>query len=113
MRNHRTKAVGTKLGKAKSSNSRQGSLLPASQPNKPQRCHQEIEVYHRLYKEKITRLTKEALAENPMPADDVTTGGTDEQHQGSDDDGSDDPSTKNKTKSTNNKAHCMKIKREV
>ena len=114
MRNHRTKAVGTKLGKTKSSNSRRGSLLPASQPKKRQRCYQEIEVYHRLYKEKINALTEEALAKNPLPADDVTTSDTDdEQHQGSDDDGHDDPSTKNKTKSTNNKAYRMKIKREV
>jgi hypothetical protein len=81
---------------------------------KRQRCHQEIEVYHRLYKDKINQLTDEALAESPMVTDtDESTSDSDEQSGASDSD-NDKASRKDGSKSTQGlKAYHMKIKREV
>jgi hypothetical protein len=86
---------------------------------KRQRCHQEIEVYHRLYKDKINELTDEALAKSPMVADtDESTSDSDEEEEyGAGDSASDKASKKDRSKSKNDdqrlKAYRMKIKREV
>src|SRR5271155_4756956 len=112
MRNHRRKVGGT-LGTTKISNSRRVSNLPIFLPIKRQRCHQEVEVYHRLYKDKINQLTGKALAESPIIAD------TDESTSDSNEEGSasDKASRKHRSKLTKDgqrlKAYRMKIKWEV
>jgi hypothetical protein len=82
---------------------------------KRQRCHQEVEVYHRLYKDKINQLTNEALAESPMDTDtDESTSDSDEDSDSDSDRDSDKASRKDGSKSTQElKAYRMKIKRGV
>ena len=117
MRNERTKAVGT----AKTSNSCQRlSTLSAIQRPKHQRCHQEIEVYHRLYNDKINRLMEEALAKRPMPLESgASSTDADDSEQGTSDDDNNDEKSTQKTKSETTKdsrrmkAYRMKMKREV
>jgi hypothetical protein len=82
-------------------------------PRKRQRIHQEQEVYHRLYKDKLEKLVKEALAERLPELQNIPNGSDDEDE--TDGDGND--SSKGKTSEADSlkkiRVLRMKIRREV
>jgi len=88
-------------------------------PQKRQRVHQEQEVYHRLYKDKLENLVKEALAERLPELQNVPEGCDDEDDSESDgdDNGNRDVSSKGKATEANSlkkiRVLRMKIRREV
>ncbi|KIM38353.1 hypothetical protein M413DRAFT_30193 [Hebeloma cylindrosporum] len=102
-------------GTSKISNTRVNtSALGLLNPRKRQRVHQEQEVYHSLYKDKLEKLVKEAMAEQ-LPEIPHGTNGSDEDK--SDNDSGGDDSTKDKRTEPRSiqklRALRMKIRREV
>ena len=109
MRNHRRKASGTsKVSKTRVSTSSLGLL----NPRKRQRVHQEQEVYHRLYKDKLEKLIKEALDKRLPELQEVPNSSNDEDQSDANDD---DLSKGNATEPSTKKMRTlrMKIRREV
>jgi hypothetical protein len=91
IRNNSKKVSGTsKVTETRGSASALGLL----NPRKRQRAHQEQEVYHRLYKDKLETLVKEALTERLPELDSVPNGSDGEEESDGDDDG--DVSSKGK-----------------
>ena len=112
IRNNSRKAAGaSKLSQTRVSTSALGLL----NPRKRQRAHQEQEVYHRLYKEKLENLVKEALAERLPELQNVLDGHDDEDDSESDGDGDDSSKGKTAEASSLKKIRVlrMKIRREV
>lgn len=106
MRNERRKALVTGALTSRP----QIPIALAGQPDKRQRCHQEIEVYHQLYKEKISKLTEEALANDWALSDTDEIGSeTNNESHGSNSNEHGKSSQENKAR----KKHRMKILREV
>ena len=94
IRNNNWKAAGaSKLTQTRVSTSTLGLL----NPQKRQRMHQEQEVYHRLYKDKLENLVKEALAEQLPELQNVPEGSDDD----SESDGSGDEVSKSKATTAN------------
>jgi len=81
-------------------------------PRKRQRAHQEQEVYHRLYKQKLEKLIKEALDKHLPELQEVPNGSDDEDES---DGNNDDLSKGNATESSTKKMKTlrMKIRHEV
>jgi hypothetical protein len=113
MRNNGRKAAGaSKITKTRVTASTMGLL----NPRKRQRMHQEEEVYHRLYKDKLEKLAKAALDER-LPELQNIPNGSDDEHD-SDGDGNSSELSKGKpgTEPSSMKklrALRMKIRREV
>lgn len=70
------------------------SALGLLNPPKRQHTHQEQEVYHSLYKDKLEKLVKEALDERLPELQDIPNGSEDEHESDNNSEG--DDSTKNK-----------------
>ena len=92
------------------------SALGLLNPRKRQRLHQEEEVYHRLYKDKLETLAKAALQERLPELENNPIGSEDE--DGSDDDGDGNNLSKGQrgtdpSSVTKLRALRMKIRREV
>lgn len=92
------------------------SALGLLNPRKRQRLHQEEEVYHRLYKDKLETLAKAALKERLPELENNPIGSEDE--DGSDDDGDGNNLSKGQrgtdpSSVTKLRALRMKIRREV
>lgn len=121
MRNHSRKVTGTsKVTKTHVGAPAMGLL----NRRKHQRLHQEGEVYHRLYKEKLEALAKAALAERLPDRQSILNGSEDDNESDSDSDGDGDGDdnanalSKGKTSTESSsvksiRALRMKIRREV
>lgn len=113
MRNNWRKVAGaSKVTKTRVATSTLGLL----NPRKRQRVHQEEEVYHRLYKDKLEKLAKAALDKQLPELQNIPNGSEDEDD--SDGDGASSELSKGKpgTESSSMKklrALRMKIRREV
>ena len=84
IRNNSKKAAGTfKVSLPRVATSGLGLL----NPRKRQRVHQEQEIYHRLYKDKLEKLVKEAFAERLPELKDIPNDSDDENESGDDGDG--------------------------
>src|SRR6266699_2522133 len=110
MRNNTRKVAGTsKMSKTRVNTSALGLL----NPQKHQRMHQEQEVYHRLYKDKLEKLVKDALVEQVPELKDDQNDSDDEEES----DGNGDSSSKGDGTETNSRKQVqvlrMKIRREV
>ena len=123
MRNHSRKVTGaSKVTKTRVGASAMGLL----NRRKRQRLHQEEEVYHRLYKEKLEVLAKAALAERLPDRQNILNGSEDDNDSDGDGDGDGDGGgddsanalSKGKTSTESSsvksiRALRMKIRREV
>ena len=112
MRNNCRKGVGTsKVSKTCVTTSTMGLL----NPRKRQRMHQEQEIYHRLYKDKLEKLVKEAFAERLPELQHLCNTSDDEDE--SDNASEDDDSSKDKCTEPRSlkklRALHMKIRHEV
>lgn len=112
MRNNSRKVVGaSKVSKMHVTTSTMGLL----NPRKRQRVHQEQEIYHRLYKDKLEKLVKEAFAERLPELQHLCNTSDDEDE--SDNASEDDDSSKDKCTEPRSlkklRALRMKIRREV
>jgi hypothetical protein len=112
MRNNTRKVAGaSKMSKTRVNTSALGLL----NPQKRQRTHQEQEVYHRLYKDKLEKLVKEALDERLPELQDIPNGSEDEHESDNNSEG--DDSTKNKHVEPRSikkiRALRMQVRREV
>jgi len=110
MRNNNRKVAGTsKVSQTRVTTSALGLL----NPRKRQRFHQEQEVYHRLYKDKLETLVKEALAERLPELQNIPNGSEGEDNS----DASGNESSKGKGIEANSlktiRKLRMKIRREV
>jgi len=112
MRNNTRKVAGaSKMSKTRVKTSALGLLNPP----KRQRTHQEQEVYHSLYKDKLEKLVKEALDERLPELQHIPNGSEDEHESDSNSEG--EESTKNKRAGPKSikkiRALRMQIRREV
>jgi len=86
-------------------------------PRKRQRMHQEQEIYHHLYKDKLETLAKTALAERLPELQNVLNGSDDSEEDESDADSDGQDSSKGKGAEASSlqkiRALRMKIRREV
>jgi hypothetical protein len=113
MRNNWRKVAGaSKVTKTRVATSTLGLL----NPRKRQRVHQEEEVYHRLYKDKLEKLAKAALDEQLPELQNIPNGSEDEDDSDGDGDSSELSKAKPGTEPssmTKLRALRMKIRREV
>jgi len=112
MRNNSRKVVGAfKVSKTHVTTSTLGLL----NPRKRQGVHQEQEIYHRLYKDKLEKLVKEAFAERLPELQHLSN--TSDNEGESDNDSEDDDSSKDRSTVPRSlkklRALRMKIRREV
>ena len=112
MRNNCRTAAGTsKVSKTRVTTSALGLL----NPRKRQRMHQEQEVYHHLYKDKLEKLAKEALDKRLPELLTIPNGSKDEDEVDSGSDSDNSPKDRRTEPSSTKKIRSlrMKIRREV
>lgn len=112
MRNNSRKvAGGSKVTKTRGFASAMGLL----NPRKRQRMHQEQEVYHRLYKDKLEKLAKDALDRRLPELQHVADDGEAEEESDSDSSAEDSSKDKRTEPSSLQKLRAlrMKVRREV
>ena len=109
--NCRTVAGASKVSKTRITTAALGLL----NPRKCQRMHQEQEVYHRLYKDKLEKLAKEALDKRLLELQTIPNSSEDEDEVDSGSDGDNSPKDRHTEPSSTKKIRSlqMKICREV
>jgi len=112
MRNNSRKVVGaSKVSKTRVTASTLGLL----NPRKRQRMHQEQEVYHRMYKDKVEKLVKEAFAEQLPELQHLANASDDEDESDNNSEGEDSSKDRQTEPRSLLKLRSlrMKIRREV